>query len=88
MNVFGIAVMAYLGVPLDINAASSFVLMASVWGHVAHGTLIAWMLAAMLTSLPQMFVLEKLYNSKSVMRLLVFYTGFIGLSGFLMNCIP
>lgn len=78
---------ALIGVPLDVNAASSLALMAGVFGSVATGTLVAWMLAATLTSIPQMFILAKMYDKMTAIRLISFYTVFVAVAGLGLNLV-
>ncbi len=76
---------ALVGIPLDVNAASSLPLIAGVFSSIGKGTLVAFMLAMTVTSIPQIFVLAKMYNYATTARLIAWYSFYVAIIGLTVN---
>lgn len=76
---------ALIGIPLDVNAASSLPLIAGVFSSIGKGTLVAFMLAMTVTSIPQIFVLAKMYNYATTARLIAWYAFYAASAGLAIN---
>ncbi len=74
-----------LGLPLDINAASTAPILVALHQVVPIGTLISAMMATTVASIPEWAMLNRLIGRKSTLKLVGWYAGYVILLGMLLN---
>ncbi|MDW8325136.1 MAG: permease [Anaerolineales bacterium] len=74
-----------LGLPLDINAASTAPILAALSGVVPTGTLVSVMMATTVSSLPEVSMLQRLLGKAATMRLVGWYAAYTMLIGLVIN---
>lgn len=74
-----------IGLPLDINAASTAPILAALRNVVPTGTLISVMMATTVASIPEASVLHRLIGKGATIRLAVWYALYTTLIGLLIN---
>lgn len=74
-----------LGLPLDINAASTAPILAALSGVVPTGTLVSVMMATTVSSIPEVSMLHRLLGKTATMRLVSWYAAYTMLIGLAIN---
>lgn len=74
-----------LGLPLDINAASTAPILAALSGVVPTGTLVSVMMATTVSSIPEVSMLHRLLGKTATMRLVGWYAAYTMLIGLVIN---
>jgi uncharacterized membrane protein YraQ (UPF0718 family) len=74
-----------LGLPLDINAASTGPILAALHQVVPIGTLIAAMMATTVSSIPEWVMLDRLLGRVSAIKVVLWYATYVTLLGLLLN---
>lgn len=76
-----------LGLPLDINAASTGPILAALHQIVPVGTLIAAMMATTVSSIPEWAMLDRLIGRINAIKVVLWYAAYVILLGLLLNWI-
>ncbi len=74
-----------LGLPLDINAASTAPILVALHQIVPVGTLIAAMMATTVSSIPEVAMLNQLLGRRATMNVILWYAGYVMLIGMVLN---
>jgi uncharacterized membrane protein YraQ (UPF0718 family) len=74
-----------LGLPLDINAASTAPILVALHQIVPIGTLIAAMMATTVSSIPEWAMLSRLIGTSGAMKVVLWYAAYVALLGLLLN---
>ncbi len=74
-----------LGLPLDINAASTAPILVALHQIVPVGTLIAAMMATTVSSIPEWAMLNQLLGRRATMNVMLWYAGYVMLIGMVLN---
>lgn len=84
---WGPLVATALGLPLDINAASTAPILFALRDVVPLGTLISVMMATTVASIPEASMLIRLIGLRSTLMLAGFYAAYVALVGLLINAL-
>ncbi|MGQ9550262.1 MAG: permease [Roseiflexus sp.] len=76
-----------LGLPLDINAASTGPILVALHQIVPTGTLIAAMMATTVSSIPEWAMLDRLLGRINAIKVVLWYAAYVILLGLLLNWI-
>ncbi len=76
-----------LGLPLDINAASTGPILVALHKIVPIGTLIAAMMATTVSSIPEWAMLDRLLGRINAIKVVLWYAAYVILLGLLLNWI-
>lgn len=76
-----------LGLPLDINAASTGPILVALHQIVPVGTLIAAMMATTVSSIPEWAMLDRLIGRINAIKVVLWYAAYVILLGLLLNWI-
>ncbi|MDW8233759.1 MAG: permease [Roseiflexaceae bacterium] len=82
---WGPLVAAALGLPLDINAASTAPILAALHQIVPIGTLVAAMMATTVSSIPEWVMLNRLIGRTGAVKVVLWYAAYVALLGLLLN---
>lgn len=74
-----------LGLPLDVNAASTAPILAALSGVVPAGTLVSVMMATTVSSIPEVSMLHRLLGKTATLRLVGWYAIYTMLIGLAIN---
>ena len=74
-----------LGLPLDINAASTAPILVALYQIVPIGTLIAAMMATTVSSIPEWAMLDRLLGRINAIKVVLWYAAYVMLLGLLLN---
>ncbi len=74
-----------LGLPLDINAASTAPILVALHQIVPTGTLVAAMMATTVSSIPEWAMLSRLIGRASAVKVVLWYAAYVTLLGLLLN---
>lgn len=74
-----------LGLPLDINAASTAPILVALHQIVPIGTLVAAMMATTVSSIPEWAMLDRLIGRNGAIRIVLWYAAYVALLGLLLN---
>lgn len=74
-----------LGLPLDINAASTAPILVALHQIVPIGTLVAAMMATTVSSIPEWAMLNRLIGRASAVKVVLWYAAYVALLGLLLN---
>lgn len=74
-----------LGLPLDINAASTAPILVALHQIVPIGTLVAAMMATTVSSIPEWAMLDRLIGRDGAIRVVLWYAAYVALLGLLLN---
>jgi uncharacterized membrane protein YraQ (UPF0718 family) len=74
-----------LGLPLDINAASTAPILVALHQIVPIGTLIAAMMATTVSSIPEWAMLDRLLGRINAIKVVLWYAAYVILLGLLLN---
>lgn len=74
-----------VGLPLDINAASTAPILAALSGVIPTGTLISVMMATTVSSIPEVSMLHGLLGRSATLRLVGWYAAYTMLIGLVIN---
>lgn len=84
---WGPIVGALLGLPLDINAATTAPILAALSGVVPLGTLVSVMMATTVSSIPEVSMLNRLWGKVATLRLVGWYAAYTMLIGLIINTV-
>lgn len=76
-----------LGLPLDINAASTAPILAALHQIVPVGTLVAAMMATTVSSIPEWAMLQRLLGRGATIRVVGWFAGYVITLGLVLNAI-
>ncbi|MDW8144794.1 MAG: permease [Roseiflexaceae bacterium] len=74
-----------LGLPLDINAASTAPILVALHQVVPIGTLVAAMMATTVSSIPEWVMLNRLIGRTGAVKVVLWYAAYVALLGLLLN---
>jgi uncharacterized membrane protein YraQ (UPF0718 family) len=74
-----------LGLPLDINAASTGPMLVALHQVVPLGTLIAAMMATTVSSIPEWVMLNRLLGRFNAIKVVLWYATYVMLLGLFLN---
>ncbi|MDW8213509.1 MAG: permease [Roseiflexaceae bacterium] len=74
-----------LGLPLDINAASTAPILVALHQIVPIGTLVTAMMATTVSSIPEWVMLNRLIGRTGAVKVVLWYAAYVALLGLLLN---